>query len=49
MLRETKSRVRTGEEIGESFWMGRGLRQVPFKSTTIQYINGRYKGRIRED
>jgi len=27
VLRETKSRVRTGEEMGESFWTGRGLRQ----------------------
>jgi len=27
MLRETKSRVRIGEETGESFWTGRGLRQ----------------------
>jgi len=27
VLRETKSRVRIGEEMGESFWTGRGLRQ----------------------
>jgi len=27
MLRETKSRVRIGEETGENFWTGRGLRQ----------------------
>ena len=26
-LRETKSRVRIGEETGESFWLARGLRQ----------------------
>jgi len=27
MLRETKSRVRIGEETGGNFWTGRGLRQ----------------------
>jgi len=27
VLREMKNRVRTGEEIGEGFWTGRGLRQ----------------------
>jgi len=27
ILKETKSRVRVGEEVGESFWTGRGLRQ----------------------
>jgi len=27
MLKETRSRVRVGGEIGESFWTGRGLRQ----------------------
>lgn len=25
ILRETKSRVRTGGEVGESFWMARGI------------------------
>lgn len=27
MVRETKSRVRIGEETGENFWMVRGMRQ----------------------
>lgn len=27
MIRETKSRVREGEKIGEEFWTARGVRQ----------------------
>lgn len=27
IIRETKSRVRVGKEVGESFWTARGVRQ----------------------
>lgn len=35
MVRETKCRVRTAGEVGEEFWMARGIRQGCSLSPTL--------------
>lgn len=35
VLRETKSRVRIGRQLGEEFWTARGVRQVSTQSDAV--------------